>query len=308
ALVMDVDAKALIAVDLNTGKREVLSDNSTQSEIPFIYEGKGYNAGSIVVDKKAGKVYAGLSIDFDNLESTLDHSIIGIDLKTGARSFVSDTIAYESSELALEQTEKEYRLFAGESKQDFLRVWDFNKGEGDNYSSYTLSRPNKDTQFFNVGGVAIDAPRKRVLMTSLSDEQSIYAVDISGSIGAPVGEKGARTVFSSASIPNEVNQFTANGNFVLTSIRVDSDRSRALMVDRLKPAVFSLALSDDKTKDGARSVLSDNTKNTANKLAEPYGLQIEPGMPYALLVDKAAKATIAVDLESGERVFISKSK
>ncbi|HRH77783.1 MAG TPA: hypothetical protein PK129_10585, partial [Cellvibrionaceae bacterium] len=76
----------------------------------------------------------------------------------------------------------------------------------------------------------------------------------------------------------------------------------------LKPAVFSLTLSDDKTKDGARIVLSDNTKNTANKLLEPYGLQIEPGMPYALLVDKAAKATMAVDLESGERVFISKSK
>lgn len=308
ALVMDVDAKALIAVDLNTGKREVLSDNSTQPEIPFIYEGKGYNAGSIVVDKKAAKVYAGLSIDGEGTNLDLPHSVIGIDLVSGVRTAVSNSITFEASDMALEQTSTEFRLFVGETKEDYLSGWDFNSQSSFDYSSYTLGQPNKENQFYNVGSLAIDAERKRLLMTSLSGVQFVYAVDIAASSSAPFQNKGARSVFSDATSPNSENPFTQNNNYVLTSIRVDADRSRALLVDRLKPAVFSLALSDDKTKDGARSVLSDNTKNTANKLLEPYGLQIEPGIPYALLVDKAAKATMAVDLESGERVFISKSK
>ena len=305
ALVMDVDAKALIAVDLNTGKREVLSDNTTQPEIPFIYEGKGYNAGSIVLDRKAGKVYAGLSIDVDNLESTLDHSIIGVDVKTGGRSFVSSNVSYETAEIVLENTSAEYRIFSGDSKQDYINVWDLNRNEASNYSSSSLGIPNSINPFNNVGSIAIDSPRKRLLVTSLSGDQFVFSVDIASPVSASAETKGARSIFSDASVPNNENQFTQNDNYVLTSIRVDADRSRALMVDRLKPAIFELALSDDKTKDGARSVFSDNA--TANKLTNPYGLHIESGMPYALLVDKGTKALMAVDLLSGERVFISKT-
>ncbi|HMU67215.1 MAG TPA: hypothetical protein PKE57_08720, partial [Cellvibrionaceae bacterium] len=304
-LVMDVDAKALIAVDLNTGVRSVLSDNTTQNDLPFIYEGKGYNAGSIVLDKKVGKVYAGLSIDGEGSNLDLPHSIIGVDVLTGTRSIVSNSVFFETSDMVLDTTGSNYRLFAGETKEDYLSGWDFISNSGFDYSSYSLGQPDKVNQFYNVGSLAVDAPRKRLLMTSLSGQQFVYAVDIAAASNAPFQNKGARSVFSDGATPNVENPFTSSGNYVLTSIRVDSDRSRALMVDRLKPAIFELALSDDKTKDGARSVLSDNA--TANKLANPYGLHIESGMPYALLVDKGTKALIAVDSESGERVFISKT-
>ena len=38
------------------------------------------------------------------------------------------------------------------------------------------------------------------------------------------------------------------------------------------------------------------------------GLHIEASMNYAIVVDKGQKALMAVDLESGERVVVSKSK
>ncbi|HMY40797.1 MAG TPA: hypothetical protein PK011_15845, partial [Marinagarivorans sp.] len=225
--------------------------------------------------------------------------------KTGGRSFVSSNVSYETAEIVLENTSAEYRIFSGDSKQDYINVWDLNRNEASNYSSSSLGIPNSINPFNNVGSIAIDSPRKRLLVTSLSGDQFVFSVDIASPVSASAETKGARSIFSDASVPNNENQFTQNDNYVLTSIRVDADRSRALMVDRLKPAIFELALSDDKTKDGARSVFSDNA--TANKLTNPYGLHIESGMPYALLVDKGTKALMAVDLLSGERVFISKT-
>ena len=63
-----------------------------------------------------------------------------------------------------------------------------------------------------------------------------------------------------------------------------------------------------KLKTSARSVLSSNEKSSVNKFIDPYGLHIEASMNYAIVVDKGQKALMAVDLESGERVVVSKSK
>ena len=302
ALVMDVDAKALIAVDLNTGKRTVLSDNTTQNDLPFIYDLDGYNSGAVVVDKDKKVAYV------PQLTKNEDGDIFSVDLSTGIRSSKFFGVLPYVSDMAIDRANGFDRLFYCASEQGSINARDIltNIGSGAYSESEGYLTPSDLHPFANSGGIAVDAARNRLLMTSLTGRQFVYSIDIS--LAGNNDNRGARSVFSASNAPDSLNAFTSEGVNVLTSIRVDSERSRALMVDRLKPAVFSLALSDDKTKDGARSVLSDNTKNTANKLAEPYGLQIEPGMPYALLVDKAAKATIAVDLESGERVFISKSK
>ena len=95
--------------------------------------------------------------------------------------------------------------------------------------------------------MALDKSRNRLLMTSFSGNQFVYGIDISKEDQDPTA--GARSIFSDAVTPNSENPFTSTGDRVLTSIRIDEDRSRALMVDRLKPAIFALTLSDDKTKD-----------------------------------------------------------
>lgn len=306
ALVMDVDAKALIAVDLGAGVRSVLSDNKTQLDVPFIFDGKGYNAGSIVLDRQAKKVYAGLSVDITDPNSFLTNSIIGIDLTTGERSFVSESISDETSGLALESNSKEYRLFVGSSKLGDLGAWDLNASQGTQYySSYSFSVPDTKARFDNVGGVALDTINNQLLFVTLSGELAVFSVDISQPITAPYKERGARKIISDKATPNSDNAFSDAGLYALTSIAFDPASSRALVVDRLKPAIISVSIGG--SLEGARSIFSDNA-NSFNKLSNPYGLHVEADMPYALLVDKAQKALMAVDLVSGERVFISKSK
>ena len=59
---------------------------------------------------------------------------------------------------------------------------------------------------------------------------------------------------------------------------------------------------------GVETSFSSNEKSIPNKLIDPYGLHIEANMDYALIVDKGQRALMALDLESGERVVVSKSK
>ncbi len=59
ALVVDVAGKALVAVDLKTGMRSVLSDNSTQLDMPFIYDRMDYNGAPVVVDRIKKVAYVG---------------------------------------------------------------------------------------------------------------------------------------------------------------------------------------------------------------------------------------------------------
>ena len=76
------------------------------------------------------------------------------------------------------------------------------------------------------------------------------------------------------------------------------------MVNRLQQSIIALAVSNEPAIDGSCSKFSDGT--TVNALLDPYGLHVEAGSPYALVVDKGRTALLAVDLESGERVFVSK--
>lgn len=300
ALVMDVDAKALIAVDLNTGARSVLSDNNTQNDLQFIYDLDGYNSGAIVIDKIKKVAYV------PQLTKNEDGDIFSIDLLTGIRVSKFFGVLPYISDMAIDRSNGFDRLFYCASEQGSVNTRDIltNLGSGAYSESEGYLTPTDLSPFANSGGIAVDAVRNRLLMTSLTERQFVYSIDIS--LAGNNDNRGARSAFSDSNTPDGLNAFTSVGVNVLTSIRVDAERSRALMVDRLKPAIFALTLSDDKTKDGARSILSDNTK--ANKLSNPFGLHIESGMPYALLVDKGTKALIAVDSESGERVFISKSK
>jgi hypothetical protein len=306
ALVMDVDAKTLVAVDLNTGMRSMLSDNTTQPEIPFIFDRADYNGAPVVVDKVNKVAYVGQS---STLRTTPGVFSIAFD---GARQeALSGTGRWAISDLAIDYRTELTKIFDANGSFGGINLWDLaTKQSAGGYSNSQSGFPNTDFPFNNSGSIALDTPRNRLLMTSLTGDQFVYSV----SVKAPFDssdinnfDRGGRAVFSNATTPNNSEPFTATGTNVLTSIRVDADRSRALMVDRAKPAVFALAISDDPTKDGARSIFSSNEKSTVNKLVDPYGLHIEAAMQYALVVDKGRKTLLAVDLESGERVIISKT-
>jgi hypothetical protein len=303
ALVMDVnrDNPALVAVDLKTGIRSSLSDNNKQTTLPFVYDRDDFNAAPLLIDKDQKSAWVG-----QNSKAILDFAVLKIDLTSGVRSGLSSGNLRHISDLALERSETRDRLYDCSFNQGSVGFRSYILDKYTRVGGSDASHPDAVNLFDNSGSIVVDKPRRRLLMTSFSGNQFVYGIDISKDDQDDTA--GARTVFSNATTPNSENPFSATGDQVLTSIRIDTDRSRALMVDRLKPGIFALILSDDKTKDGARSVLSANDKNPSNKLSDPYGLHIEAGMPYALLVDKGQKALMAVDLESGERVIISKTQ
>lgn len=303
ALVMNVNgsASALVAIDLSTGVRSVVSDNSTQLDFPFVYDRSDFNTAPLLIDKKNKVAWVG-----QNSKATLDFAVLKIDLATGARSGLSRGNLRHISDIAIEQSETRNRLYDCSFNQGSVGFRSYEFEEYTRVGGSDASQPDAVNLFDNSGSIVVDKIRNRLLMTSFSGNQFVYGIDISKEDKDPTA--GARSIFSNATTPNGENPFTATGDRVLTSIRIDEDRSRALMVDRLKPAIFALTLSDDKTKDGVRSVLSSNETSSVNKFIDPYGLHIEASMNYAIVVDKGQKALMAVDLESGERVVVSKSK
>ena len=307
ALVVDVAGKALVAVDLKTGMRSVLSDNSTQLDMPFIYDRMDYNGAPVVVDRIKKVAYVGQS----STRNT-NPGVFAIALDTGERQEALTGTARSLADLAIDYRAETTRMFDATATIGNIDFWDItSKNAAGGYSNSQAAFPNTDFPFANSGSIALDAPRNRLLMTSLSGDQFLYAINakapfVSDDVNSL--DRGGRSIFSNATTPNNNEPFTASGTNVLTSIRIDTDRNRALMVDRLKPAVFALAISDDPTKDGARSIFSSNEKSIPNKLVDPFGLHIEANMDYALIVDKGQKALMALDLESGERVVVSKSK
>ncbi len=238
--------------------------------------------------------------------------VSAIALDTGARQEALTGTARSLADLAIDYRTETTRMFDAATTVGTVDFWDLtDKASAGGYSSSQRELPNADFPFINSGSIAVDAPRNRLLMTSLSGDQFVYSVNAKApfdSSDVNSLDRGGRSIFSNATTPNNLEPFTASGTNVLTSIRIDTDRSRALMVDRLKLAVFALTISDDPAKDGARSIFSSNEKSIPNKLVDPFGLHIEANMDYALIVDKGQRALMALDLESGERVVVSKSK
>ncbi len=303
ALVMDVDAKALVVVDLNSGIRSVLANG-------FIFESKDDSGnpavpfGAIAIDKSRKKVFSAQTAAYNTFGNYSE--IVSIDLNSGEKANAfSGPIVDAPADIVIDKSEQFDRLFLSSTWEGNIVTWDIlGVGGVSYYSNVVLRLPNDNFPFSNSGGLALDRARNRLLMTSLNGPAFVYAIDVSKASGDLAS--GARSDFSNSTKANCAEKFSDSGDKVLTSIRMDEDRSRALMVNRQQKSIIALAVSNEPAIDGSCSKFSDST--TLNALIDPYGLHIEASMNYALVIDKGQKALMAVDLESGERVFVSKSK
>ena len=293
ALVVDVEERAIYAVDLATGVRNILSENKEGDEYPLLLERTDFNYAGIAVDSENDIAYVGSSADTREASGP---TILSINLDTGERNAVSEYITPHVSQLIFDANRN--RVFLGEfTNGAFVALDPIAK----DYEVVSWSNSNfpvdGENPLTSVGAVTIDSARNRALVTTAIGEQLVMAIDLSEE------NLGVRTPFSTASIPNTDNLFTASGDHVLTSISVDTANDRALMVDRGLNAIFSLALED-----GARTILSDaDSPNSLNTLLDPTSVYVEEGMTYGLVVDKERKALMAIDLVSGQRVVLSKS-
>jgi len=279
ALVVDYGLSAVVAVNLNTGARTILSDAKTPNTVnPF-------------------KMPQGIALDVANgralvVNSPSRSSVMAVDLKTGARTILSDSrtpdavnrIHYPRS-ITLDAVNgralvMDYGMFGRSA------VMTVNLKTGARTILSGKKIPNRTNRFRTPKSSALDVANDRALVVD-SGLNAVVAVDL---------KTGVRTILSDATTPNAANLFSA-----LESIALDAANDRALVVDSGLDAVVAVDL-----KTGARTILSDaGTPNAANLFGAPKSIALDIASNRALVLDRGLNAVMAVDLKTGARTILS---
>ncbi|WP_086931516.1 hypothetical protein [Agarilytica rhodophyticola] len=278
--ISDRDLKAIFSVNLMTGVREILSDNMTQNI-------------STPLDLPEG-----LLIDETNeilwVSDALAGTIFEVRLNGGLRevkssSTVPDSILPFSAprEMILDPNDASRLLV---SDQNFgITTMNIAGGGRTVFSSQRPDRgpvPSTDTsnRILNARGIVFDDADNRLFLVD-SQLLLIYSLD-------PL--TGARTIFSDAMTPAFDDPRT---------LVIDRERNRLLVNN--DGAIDGLIEVDLDT--GTRLIFSDSTTpDNVNAFSQPEEIHYDDSLGYAFVVDRILDAVLAVDIVSGERVFISR--
>ncbi len=277
-----VDEIAVIAVDLTTGERTILSDNTTPNiNNPFS------SLRGITVDTTDGRNRA-LVVD-----QTLG-SVIAVDLTSGERTVLSNSTTPDFDnpfsfpvDIVLDAAHNR-ALVAAFSLNAVIAV-DLTTGKRTVLSNNTT--PNASNPFSVLRSITLDRDKNRALVLMEDHLDTVVAVDLSS---------GARTILSNNITPDVDTPFFGPRGITLDT---SNSRNRALVVDDNLDAVLIVDLTD-----GTRKVLSNSTTpNDNNLLSGPLRIVVDManGRERALVVDFQLAAVISIDLMSGERTVFS---
>ncbi|MES2675414.1 MAG: S8 family serine peptidase [Pseudomonadota bacterium] len=275
ALVLDNVLKAVIAVDLTSGARTVLSNSSTPSSansfsIPLGMELDAANNRALVVD--------------DGLDA-----VVAVDLVSGARTILSNastpsSVNGFSAPVDITLDAARNRALVIDNGLNALLAVDLTSGARTMLS--TNSTPSNANKFSAPRGVTLDTANNRALVVDYLLD-TVFAVDLTS---------GARTILSNASTPSSANSFIYPVNITL-----DPTRNRALVADYDLKAVVAVDLTS-----GARTILSNvSTPSSANGFSHPGSIKLDVVNNRALVADVNPPSVIAVDLNSGARTILS---
>lgn len=280
-LIGDRDLDAIVTMDLATGARGILSDSSTANILEPLDGPEG-----LLVDSDNNRV---MVVDI------LSGTIFEVDLTTGVRSVVSDatTPNNENSFIAIRSIidvpgDPSSWLVADSSnglrlvsKADGARTI-FSMGRG------ASAVPDTVDDFSSASGIVHDVENNRYLVVDRN--RGVVEVD-------PV--TGARTYFSSNTVPNAEAPLLDDPR----SGVLDYPRNR-LLVSNSEGTNTIIAVDLDT---GIRSVFSDSTTpNALNLLSSPQELFYDGTYEYMFLVDRDLDGVLAIDIDSGERVYVSR--
>lgn len=270
-LVFERDTRNILAVDTLTGLRSLFFENS----------------GDIVL----GANVLDLLLDVDNDRLLFPDSdlraIVAVDLTSTATSIVTSNDMgsgpnftgpsfIEFNPLA------ENTLVVGDS--DSVKFVNLNSHTRTEFSSNTL--PNANNPFSLIYDIAHDQENTRFFVSD--DAGVVFAVD---------ENTGARTVFSSNSVPDASEPLFQSPNKML----VDIQRERLIVNDTLSSTLVSVDLDA-----GTRSVLSSPTvPNIVSAPDAPLDVIYHPEDEYLYWLNGDG-SILAVDIESGDRVILSK--
>ena len=274
ALVADRYLDAIIAVDLDSGIRSIISDKQTpNTSVPIS------DPMCLVLDSQNNRV---LVCESDTA------SITAVDLNSGERSTISgrgnpdyNNPISEPKALALD-SENNRLLLIDDGFSQLLSV-DLSTGartliSGRNY-------PDSSNKFGFPTGIVFDRINNRALVTN---SNRLFSVDLT---------TGIRTIFSDMTT-SDVIELTSS----LEDMVLDEENNRVLIVDR-----DGLIISID-TSTGTGNIITHHaTPDTGNQLISPRGLALDSENNRVLVVDADLNTTLSVDLTSGIRTKISSS-
>ncbi|MCP4409047.1 MAG: hypothetical protein GY807_15075, partial [Gammaproteobacteria bacterium] len=274
---------ALLAVDLGSGDRTVISNETTGAgpafRTPWDVALDSANHRALVVDNSLDAL---LAVDLGSGERT----VISNDT-TGAGpvfTLLRRAVALDSANnRALVASTG---IFAGEQQLIFA----VDLGNGDR----TVISNQISAFAFSVDlDVALDSANNRVLVVgwSTGDLKTLVAVDL---------DSGELTVISDATTG-------AGPEFVSpNAVALDSDNNRALVVDSGFGGLQALLAVD--LDSGERTAISNPTTGAGPEFSSPNAFALDSDNNRALVVDGGfvgLQALLAVDLGSGERTVIS---
>ncbi|MEH6448430.1 MAG: hypothetical protein V7765_07155 [Oleispira sp.] len=276
AYVSDTDRAAIITLDLDTGARTLLSDNTISvaaSDIEFV------TVKGIVLDDANNRLL---------VSDSGQKAIIAVALDTGARTLISDsTIEMDNSTFDFTSP----RYIALDAANNRALVLD-----GSTLAAVSLATGARtilsDTdngsgiELSGQSDLTIDVAGNRALVADLN-RKSVIAVNL---------DTGMRTALVDSSTPVE----GSDGFHSPLGIAIDPLNNRIILVDWWDKAVNAADLTSG-TRTRLASASGANTFNTFGTGSVVY----DPQHNRALVIETYRDAIIAVDLTTGARVIFS---
>ena len=318
ALVADGGLLAIVAVDLTTGDRSIVSDDSDETNgNAAVGTGPGFSSPiSITIDNTDADNPRALIADEDL------NAVIAIDLATGNRSVLSDEADTTNqglmvgSGIVFEQIESitldnsnpaNPRALVTDSTLSAVIAVDLSTGNRTLLSD-DLDTTNNDAQLGT--GLGLERPRSITLDTSDADNPRALVLDVSQEAVLAVDlSNGNRTLL-------KVNAGSGVVFDITQSIALDTSNPanpRAVVADSVHNAIYAVNLNT-----GDRSVLSDDDLDDSEPGSRSVGSgpafdnptailldNSDPDSPRLLVLDSGLDAVIAVDVNNGDRTIIS---
>ena len=274
-LISSVRNRAIVAVDLSSGIRSVLSDenNGTGTNLGYPY--------SIAIDSSGNRA---LIVD------TQWKAIFSVDLNTGNRTILSDYatgsgILFNSPQYMALDIPNNRALLTDPGK-----IISVNLSSGDR-TILSDSSTGVGPDFAIFKGITVDSSNNRAVVLNLGpendpspDELTVFLVDLT---------TGNRTILSVA--PEDTHIYTDQAEF----IALDSNNNRVFLVDNNSDIVSSVDLST-----GSFSIFSQSFVGTGSQFSLPEGVALDLDNNLALVID-AKDGLFSVDLNTGDRSIIS---
>ena len=314
-ITLDLSERALIAVDIDTGYRSILSKEDDSS-------GVGFTLGRrLALDNSHNRVLF--------IQST---SVVQVDLITRERSYFSiGSLEANFSELvdieidsnngrALVLDAAKKQIFAINLETQIPTLFaGLDYGQSNNF----LERPV--AMSFNEDGtkiMVVDAELGEVIAVDLETrEQTIFSslggkdqgqtfsqlenINLADNTLFALGESlfevdlqtGAREVVSDrqrTELGPRWSEFPAD-------LAVDVKHGFAYILDHNQDAIYSVNLLD-----GTRSIISSRTKpNSDNEFLSPFGIALDSDNSQLYVSDASLRALLTVDIATGQRTIVS---